>query len=145
MIDDGRQAVIDVAYLIAAVFFIFGLKFLSSPRTARQGNQLAAVGMGIAVLGTFLSRGWESSNYILIIVGILIGGVAAGWAARVVKMTAMPQMTAIYNGMGGATAALVSLGEFTHKEGIGTGEKAAIIIGLIIGSISFTGSIIAFM
>ena len=145
MIDDGRQAVIDVAYLIAAVFFIFGLKFLSSPRTARQGNQIAAAGMGIAVLGTFLSRGWESSNYILIIVGILIGGVAAGWAARVVKMTAMPQMTAIYNGMGGATAALVSLGEFMHKEGIGTGEKAAIIIGLIIGSISFTGSIIAFM
>ncbi len=145
MIDDGRQAVIDVAYLIAAVFFIFGLKFLSSPRTARQGNQLAAAGMGIAVLATFLSRGWESSNYILIIVGILIGGAAAGWAARVVKMTAMPQMTAIYNGMGGATAAFVSLGEFMHKSGIGTGEKAAIVIGLIIGSISFTGSIIAFM
>jgi NAD(P) transhydrogenase subunit beta len=145
MIDDGRQAVIDVAYLIAAVFFIFGLKFLSSPRTARQGNQLAAAGMGIAVLATFLSRGWEGGNYILIVVGILIGGVAAGWAARVVKMTAMPQMTAIYNGMGGATAALVSVGEFMHKSGIDTGEKAAIIIGLIIGSISFTGSIVAFL
>ena len=145
MIDDGRQAVIDVAYLIAAVFFIFGLKFLSSPKTARQGNQLAAVGMGIAILATFLSRGWESSNYILIIVGILIGGAAAGWAARVVKMTAMPQMTAIYNGMGGATAALVSLGEFMHKTNIDVGEKVAIVIGLIIGSISFTGSIIAFL
>ena len=145
MIDDGRQAVIDIAYLIAAVFFIFGLKFLSSPRTARQGNQLAAAGMGIAVLATFLSRGWDSGNYFLIIVGILIGGVAAGWAARVVKMTAMPQMTAIYNGMGGATAALVSLGEFMHKTDIGSGEKAAIIIGLIIGSISFTGSIVAFL
>src|SRR5688572_3706773 len=126
MIDDGRTAVIDIAYLIAAAFFIFGLKFLSSPKSARRGNQLAALGMAIAVLATFLSRGWESGNYILIIVGILIGGVAAGWAARVVKMTAMPQMTAIYNGMGGATAALVSLGEFSHKSGIATGEKLAI-------------------
>jgi len=144
MIDDGRQAIIDIAYLIAAVFFIFGLKFLSSPKQARRGNQLAAVGMGIAILATFLSRGWESGNYILIIVGILLGGVAAGWAARVVKMTAMPQMTAIYNGMGGATAALVSLGEFSHKTNIGTGEKVAIVIGCIIGSISFTGSMVAF-
>jgi hypothetical protein len=74
MIDDGRTAVIDIAYLIAAVFFIFGLKFLSSPKSARQGNQLAALGMGLAVLATFLSRGWESGNYVLIIVGILIGG-----------------------------------------------------------------------
>jgi H+-translocating NAD(P) transhydrogenase subunit beta len=144
MIDDGRLAVIDIAYLIAAVFLIFGLKFLSSPKNARRGNQLAALGMGIAVLATFLSRGWESSNYILIIIGILLGGVAAGWVARVVKMTAMPQMTAMYNGMGGATAALVSLGEFSHKTGIGAGEKLAIVLGCIIGSISFTGSMIAF-
>jgi H+-translocating NAD(P) transhydrogenase subunit beta len=144
MIDDGRTAVIDIAYLIAAVFFIFGLKFLSSPKNARRGNQLAALGMGVAVLATFLSRGWESSNYILIIVGILLGGVAAGWVARVVKMTAMPQMTAMYNGMGGATAALVSLGEFSHKSGIGTGEKLAIVVGCVIGSISFTGSVVAF-
>jgi NAD(P) transhydrogenase subunit beta len=144
MIDDGRTAVIDIAYLIAAAFFIFGLKFLSSPKSARRGNQLAALGMVIAVLATFLSRGWESGNFILIIVGILIGGLAAGWAARVVKMTAMPQMTAIYNGMGGATAALVSLGEFSHKSGIATGEKLAIIVGCVIGSISFTGSIVAF-
>jgi NAD(P) transhydrogenase subunit beta len=144
MIDDGRQAIIDIAYLIAAVFFISGLKFLSAPKQARRGNQLAAVGMGIAILATFLSRGWESGNYILIIVGILIGGGIAGWAARVVKMTAMPQMTAIYNGMGGATAALVSLGEFSHKTNIGGGEKVAIVIGCIIGSISFTGSMVAF-
>jgi NAD(P) transhydrogenase subunit beta len=145
MIDDSRQAIIDIAYLAAAVLFIFGLKFLSSPKTARQGNQLAALGMGVAILATFLSRGWHDGNYILIVVGILLGGAAAGYAARVVKMTAMPQMTAIYNGMGGATAAFVSLGEFMHKTNIGGGEKTAIVIGLIIGSISFTGSIIAFM
>jgi NAD(P) transhydrogenase subunit beta len=145
MIDDGRQAVIDIAYLVAAVCFIFGLKFLSSPKTARQGNQLAALGMGIAILATFLSTGWHTGNYILIVVGLLIGGIAAGWAGRVVKMTAMPQMTAIYNGMGGATAAFVSLGEFMHKTDMSGGEKTAIVIGLIIGSISFTGSVIAYM
>ena len=101
--------------------------------------------MALAVLATFLSRGWDSSNYILIIIGIILGGAAAGYAARVIKMTAMPQMTAIYNGMGGAAAAFVSLGEFTHKGHLDRGEKTAILIGLIIGSISFAGSIIAFM
>ncbi len=145
MIDDGRQAIIDIAYLISAVCFIFGLKFLSSPKTARRGNQLAALGMTIAVLATFLSPGWHSSNYILIIVGVLLGGVAAGYAARVIKMTAMPQMTAIYNGMGGGAAALVSIGEFSHGGHLGGGEKTAILIGLIIGSISFTGSVVAFL
>ena len=101
MIDNGRQAIIDIAYLVSAVCFIFGLKFLSSPKTARRGNQLAALGMIIAVLATFLSPGWHSSNYLLIIVGIILGGAASGYAARVIKMTAMPQMTAIFNGMGG--------------------------------------------
>jgi len=145
MIDDGRQAIIDIAYLISAVCFIFGLKFLSSPKTARRGNQIAALGMTIAVLATFLSQGWHSSNYILIIVGLLLGGLAAGYAARVIKMTAMPQMTAIYNGMGGGAVALVSIGEFSHGGELGGGEKTAILIGLIIGSISFTGSVIAFL
>jgi NAD(P) transhydrogenase subunit beta len=145
MIDDGRQAIIDIAYLISAVCFIFGLKFLSSPKTARRGNQLAALGMTIAIVATFLSRGWHSSNYILIIVGLLLGGAAAGYAARVIKMTAMPQMTAIYNGMGGAAAAFVSLGEFSHGGHISNGSKTAILIGLIIGSISFTGSVVAFL
>src|SRR4051812_31940750 len=145
MIDDWRQAIIDIAYLVAAVFFIFGLKFLSSPKTARRGNQIAALGMAVAVLATFLSRGWDGQNYILIIVGIIIGGAASGYAARVIKMTAMPQMTAIFNGMGGAAAAFVSIGEFTHEGFLDKGEKTAILIGLIIGSISFAGSIIAFM
>jgi NAD(P) transhydrogenase subunit beta len=83
-------------------------------------------------------------NIILILVGLAIGAVLAAYAARTVKMTAMPQMVAIYNGMGGATAALVSLVEFEHKAGIGRGEIVSIVLGLIIGSISFTGSMVAF-
>jgi NAD(P) transhydrogenase subunit beta len=145
MIDDWRTALIDVAYLAAAVLFIVGLRFLATPQRARRGNQLAAAGMAVAILATFLSRGWEGSNYILIVVGILLGGGVAGYAARIVKMTAMPQMTAIYNGMGGATVALVSLAEFSHKTNIGTGEALTIVLGCIIGSVSFTGSMIAFL
>ena len=83
MIDDGRQAFFDFAFLISAVCFIFGLKFLSSPQTARRGNQVAALGMTIAFLATFLSRGWHSSNYILIIVGLLLGGAALHYFRRI--------------------------------------------------------------
>jgi NAD(P) transhydrogenase subunit beta len=145
MIDNNRDAIIDLAYFAAAILFILGLKFLASPPRARQGNQLAALGMLVAIVATFLSRGWDASNYLFVIVGIVIGGGLAAYAARVVKMTAMPQMTAIYNGMGGATVAFVSLAEYMHKDDIGTGEAITIVVGLIIGAISFTGSIVAFL
>jgi NAD(P) transhydrogenase subunit beta len=145
MIDDNRQAIIDLAYFAAAILFILGLKFLSSPPRARRGNQLTAIGMAVAVLATFLTESFSGGNIVLIVIALLIGGLAAGYAARVVKMTAMPQMTAAYNGMGGATVALIGLGEFMHKSGIGAGEKASIVVGLVIGSISFTGSIVAFL
>ena len=145
MIDDGRQAFVDVCYLIAAVCFIFGLKQLSSPATARRGNQIAALGMIIATLATFATPGFDDTNYILIIVGILIGTGAGFYSARAVKMTQMPQMVAIFNGMGGATAALVSIAEFSHKDGIGRGETTSIVLGTVIGAISLTGSIVAFL
>ena len=145
MIDNNRDAIIDLAYFAAAILFILGLKFLASPPRARQGNQLAALGMLVAIVATFLSRGWDASNYLFVIVGIVLGGGLAAYAARVVKMTAMPQMTAIYNGMGGATVAFVSLAEYMHKDNLGTGEAITIVVGLIIGAISFTGSIVAFL
>src|SRR3954468_22549922 len=139
---DNRIVLINIAYLIAAVCFIIGLKLLSSPATARRGNQIAALGMTIAVVATLFMPGMN--NIWLILVGLAIGAVAAVYPARTVKMTAMPQMVAIFNGMGGATAALVSLVEFEHKSGIGRGEILSIVLGVIIGSISFTGSMIAF-
>jgi NAD(P) transhydrogenase subunit beta len=142
MIDNGRDAAIDLGYLIATVLFIVGLKQLSSPATARRGNQLAAIGMAVAIVATLFTRGME--NHLLILVGIVIGAAASIYPARTVKMTAMPQMVAIFNGMGGATAALVSVAEFTHKEDIPGGETVSIVLGTIIGAISFTGSIIAF-
>jgi NAD(P) transhydrogenase subunit beta len=133
---------INIAYLVAAVCFIVGLKLLSSPATARRGNQIAAVGMAIALVATLFMPGMQ--NLPLILVGLAIGAVLSALAARQVKMTAMPQMVAIFNGMGGATAALVSLVEFQHKAGIGRGEIISIVLGVIIGSISFSGSMIAF-
>src|SRR3954452_9654352 len=133
---------INIAYLAAAICFIIGLKLLSSPATARRGNQIAAVGMAVALVGTLFMPGLQ--NIWLIIVGLAIGAVLAAFAARTVKMTAMPQMVAIFNGMGGATAALVSLVEFEHKSGIGRGEILSIVLGVIIGSISFAGSMVAF-
>ena len=139
---DNRVLLINIAYLIAAVCFIVGLKLLSSPATARRGNQIAALGMTIAVVATLFMPGMN--NIWLILVGLAIGAAAATFPARSVKMTAMPQMVAIFNGMGGATAALVSLVEFQHKAGIGRGEIISIVLGVIIGSISFSGSMIAF-
>ena len=139
---DNRVVLINIAYLIAAVCFIVGLKLLSSPATARRGNQIAALGMAIAVIATLFMPGLR--NIWLILLGLAIGAVVATFPARSVKMTAMPQMVAIFNGMGGATAALVSLVEFQHKADIGRGEILSIVLGLIIGSISFSGSMVAF-
>ncbi|MGH2530681.1 MAG: NAD(P)(+) transhydrogenase (Re/Si-specific) subunit beta [Thermomicrobiales bacterium] len=143
MIENGRDAIVDISYFAAAICFIVGLKFLSQPARARQGNWLAAVGMGVAILATFISREL-SENYVLITVGLLVGAAVSSYGAQRVQMTSMPQMVAIFNGMGGATAALVSIGEFTHKD-VGRGEATTIVLGALIGSISFTGSIIAFL
>lgn len=143
---DVRGSVIAVAYIIAAVLFIFGLKRLSSPATARSGNQLAAFGMVLALAATLLDR--QIISFWMIGIGTLIGAVIGTYFARTVQMTAMPQMVALFNGMGGATAALVSVAEYTRLAQneilIGSGESASIVLGTMIGAISFTGSIIAF-
>ena len=151
MIDSWRDALVDGAYLITAVCFILGLRFLGNPTTARKGNQLGALGMAIAVVATLFSSDMEEGGSInwtnigLIIVAIAIGGAVSSIMSRRVQMTAMPQMVAIFNGMGGATAALVSVAEFMHKEDIARGEVTSIVLGAIIGSLSLTGSIVAFL
>jgi proton-translocating NAD(P)+ transhydrogenase subunit beta len=142
MIVDWRDAAIDLSYLLAAVLFIVGLKQLSSPATARAGNRLAAIGMAVALVATLFTPGLR--NIPLILIGLVIGAAISTYASEKVKMTQMPQMVAIFNGLGGATAALVSVVEFEHKTGIGRGEIASIVLGTIIGSISFAGSMIAF-
>ncbi len=143
---DFRASVIAVSYIVAAVLFIFGLKRLSSPATARSGNRLAAVGMALALGVTLLDR--QIVSFWTIALGTLIGAVMGIYFARTVQMTAMPQMVALFNGMGGATAALVSVAEYLRLssagDAIGIGESTSIVLGTAIGAISFTGSLIAF-
>src|SRR5665213_4014030 len=105
----NRATVPEAAFLIASLLFIFGLKRLSSPRTARSGNQLAAIGMALALGGTFLLPGMGHFGWILL--AIVIGTVPGWLLAKRVKMTAMPQMVSLFNGMGGACALFISLGE----------------------------------
>ncbi len=142
---DFRDSAIAVAYIVAAVLFIFGLKRLSSPATARSGNRLAAIGMLLALGATLVDR--QIISFWTIALGMVIGAAIGIYFARTVQMTAMPQMVALFNGMGGATAALVSVAEYLRISRGGPvpmGESTSIVLGTAIGAISFTGSLIAF-
>ena len=153
--------ILTLCYLFASVTFIIGLKMLSNPATARRGNLLAALGMGIAILGTIFlytspETGGKLGNRTWIFGGLLVGGIIGTLAAKKVKMTAMPEMVSMFNGMGGACAALISIVEFDHifqhyrvldstilSNVVPVGHYIAIIVGGIIGSVSFAGSMIA--
>ncbi len=141
--------IIDIIYLIASVTFVIGLKMLSHPDSARKGNLIAAFGMTIAIIATIaLHKGLHNVEvpaliYILIFTAIAIGTVIGWISAKTVKMTKMPEMVSLFNGMGGACAALISLIEFHHNTG-NTTALLTIVAGLIIGSVSFSGSMVAF-
>src|SRR5688500_11415499 len=110
-------SILTLCYLVGSVTFIIGLKMLSNPASARNGNLLAAAGMAIAIVGTIFlyeEEGKKLGNYAWIFGGILIGGVIGTLTAKKVKMTAMPEMVSMFNGMGGACAALISAVEFDH-------------------------------
>ena len=134
-------------YIAAFACFIVGLRLLNHPRTARKGNMIAAVGMAIAVVATLL---WDFvGDYLLIAVGIAIGTAVGIPAARSVKMTAMPQMVALFNGVGGGAVALISFVEYREAlEHTGANPELEqlipILFAAIVGSISFWGSNIAF-
>lgn len=160
-----QNQLLQIIYLIASVTFILGLKYLGNAATARKGNLIAAFGMGIAIFGTIFLYADEHGNHLGnlgFIFGALLVGTVIGWlAAKKVQMTAMPEMVSLFNGMGGACAMLISVIEFQHitaalqepmaillflQEGTSgklTGLLLTIITGLIIGSVSFSGSIIA--
>jgi NAD(P) transhydrogenase subunit beta len=135
----------NVAYLITGILFILGLKYMSSPKTARFGNRLSMVGMVIALGATFPQ---EIVQWYVIVPGLIVGAAVGIYFGRAVKMTAMPQMVAIFNGCGGGAAALVAMGELMKR--IGSAPLAfdftfTTMLSAVIGALSFSGSIIAFL
>jgi NAD(P) transhydrogenase subunit beta len=154
-------SILEMSYILASALFILGLKKLSHPDTARVGNLWAAAGMGLAIVFTILFHKtktedgtFQGIHNVGWIVGALLIGTVVGWmAAKRVKMTAMPQMVSLFNGMGGACAALISMMEFPRMQNALAGEQVtsmmngealAILLGLMIGGVSFAGSMIAF-
>jgi NAD(P) transhydrogenase subunit beta len=138
------DALVPVLYIIAFALFIYGLMGLTGPKTAVRGNWIAAVGMTIAVVATLLQ---VRHNWVLIIIGLVIGAALGVPSARQVKMTAMPQMVALFNGVGGGAVALIAWSEFRTTDGFLAEPTYVIVASMfaaIVGSISFWGSLIAF-
>jgi H+-translocating NAD(P) transhydrogenase subunit beta len=150
------QALLDITYLIASIAFIVGLKMQSSPDTARKGNFVAASGMGLATLATIIFFGVGSDshfiNYAVVFGGLATGAFIGSYLARTVKMTGMPEMVSLLNGFGGATSLLLALNEYLHLANptndaslitAGSLVKVSLFLGLLVGGVTFTGSVIA--
>ena len=147
------EYLVNVLYIVAFAMFIYGLMGLTGPKTAVRGNQIAAAGMVVAVVATLIAiRG--TSNWVLIVAGLVIGVVLGVPPALRTKMTAMPQLVALFNGVGGGTVALIAYAEFLDSDGFTAfqhGESPTVhiviasLFAAIIGSISFWGSVIAFL
>ncbi|MCB1828243.1 MAG: NAD(P)(+) transhydrogenase (Re/Si-specific) subunit beta, partial [Coxiellaceae bacterium] len=136
----------NIAYLIASVLFIYGLKGLTKPKTARRGNVLSAVGMLVAIIVTLLQQ--EIVDFTWIIIGLVVGSVIGTVFAVTIEMTAMPQLVAIFNGFGGIASAIVALTELIdiRMDHVPFHSDTMIAIGLsvFIGMVTFTGSLVAF-
>lgn len=141
------DVILEISYLIAAVLFIIGLKLMSHPESARKGNFWAAGGMGLAMVTTLLlhrtsnGEGIQLSNAIIIIVAIILGSILGTIIARKIKMTAMPQLVSFFNATGGAASALVALMEYSNPA---NSSALITLLGLVIGTIAFSGSMIAY-
>jgi NAD(P) transhydrogenase subunit beta len=137
------EILVELTYLLSAILFVVGLKRLQSPATARGGNALAAVAMLLAILATVVDA--EILTWTGILIGVAIGSVVGGLAARLVQMTAMPQMVGIFNGFGGGASALVAIAEFVATPDVGVGTTGiTILLGTLIGGVTFSGSFVAF-
>ncbi|GAB4295787.1 MAG: NAD(P)(+) transhydrogenase (Re/Si-specific) subunit beta [Ignavibacteriaceae bacterium] len=137
------QTLILISYLVSSIFFIFGIKNLSSPKTARRGNLFASIGMAIAIIVTLLDK--HVLTYEYIIIGVVIGSSIGAVFALKVKMTGMPQMVGLLNGFGGGASLLVALSEYYKiSPFIPVNTGIAMVLSLLIGSVTFTGSLIAF-
>ena len=135
---------LSIIYLVSVITFVIGLKLLGHPETARRGNLITATGMGLAILGTIILHDLEVPTFIYGLIGgaILVGAVIGWLIAIKVKMTKMPELVSLFNGFGGASAALIGIVEFEHNTGHIT-QLITVIAAIVIGSITFSGSMIA--
>ncbi|MBN2478675.1 MAG: NAD(P)(+) transhydrogenase (Re/Si-specific) subunit beta [Parachlamydiales bacterium] len=133
--------IINFSYLIAAILFVFGLKLLSSAKTASKGNFISAIGMLIAVLATLIMK--EIVDYVWILVGLIVGSLIGIFAAKKVKMTGMPEMVALLNGFGGLASLLVGWAVYYNNMQIESFTASTIFLSILIGGVTFTGSIVA--
>ena len=136
----GLELIIQLGYVVAAGLFIFGLKMLGSPDTARKGNAISAIGMLVAIVAALLDQGIVQYEYIL--GGMVVGGAVGAVAARTVAMTSMPEMVALFNGVGGAASGLVGVAALSIADGSFT--YITIILSILIGGVTFTGSLVAY-
>ncbi|MEE3241180.1 MAG: NAD(P)(+) transhydrogenase (Re/Si-specific) subunit beta [Pseudomonadota bacterium] len=133
--------IIDLVYIVAAILFIVGLKFLGSPATARKGNVISSIGMAIAVIATLFSKGL---NFELIIVGFVIGGLIGAVVARKVEMTSMPEMVALFNGFGGLASLFVGWSVLMATASPEIFFLVTVFLSILIGGLTFTGSLLAY-
>lgn len=133
--------VIELFYIVAAILFVFGIKMLGSADSARRGNRLSAAGMLLAIVVAMLQSGLD---YRWITLGLVVGALIGGIAARRVAMTEMPEMVAIFNGLGGIASLLVGWAEFQRNPDVHWSILLAVVIAIIIGGITFTGSLVAY-
>ena len=134
------ELIIQLGYVVAAGLFIFGLKMLGSPDTARRGNGISAIGMLVAIVAALLDQGIVQYEFIL--GGMVVGGLIGAVAARTVAMTSMPEMVALFNGVGGAASGLVGVAALSIADGSFT--YITIILSILIGGVTFTGSLVAY-
>jgi NAD(P) transhydrogenase subunit beta len=149
--DQTINLIIRLIWLLGAVAFVLGLIRMNSPATARSGNQLSAAGMALAVGGTAVwllaippTGSFNATGWLIVLAGVLVGGGYGLYSARTVAMTAMPQLVSLFNAMGGGAAALIAIDEYLRLNGAPGGrENVATVLDVIIGSVTFTGSLIA--
>ena len=135
----------NLAYIVSAIFFIYGLKMLGSPATARKGNGLSAIGMLIAVVAGLTDQGIVSYEYIVI--GLIVGALIGSVSARLVEMTSMPEMVALFNGSGGAASLLVGWAALYgggDAAPVSTFIAVTVILAILIGGVTVTGSLLAY-
>jgi NAD(P) transhydrogenase subunit beta len=137
-----NQDLLIIIYLIASILFIFGIKQLSSVKTARQGNLISAIGMLIAIVATLFDQ--KIVNYELIIIGLIIGSIVGAIFALKVEMTAMPQMVALFNGFGGGASLLVASADYYKEAPSEVYIAVSIFLSVLVGGVTFTGSLVAF-